>query len=142
MSTEVEPSGAAMNAQKLTSEDTAEVKVFVRFTTLREDVRKILKANHVAIQHMTDIEDVYRLIDFCWLRANGLPWLDRDVYAKLQRLMHQLSSVERIARFVWTDAQNCREDADLCLPSQLQGQRRRKARAHRRMFARGGERHE
>lgn len=117
------------------AEQNATVDVMVRFESLREQVRGILLANHVSINHMADIEDVYRVLDYCWLRSQGLPWLDRDVYNKLHALIHQLSSVERLARFIWRDAENGREGPELRLPPALKRQRRRKAKAHAQVFA-------
>jgi hypothetical protein len=122
----------------IASNEALTLTVKAKFQTLRESVRMILLEHGGAIRNMREIEDVYRLLDFRFLKNRGLPWLDRDAYNALHVSIHQIPSIERVARKIWADAQNGREDPDLILPVTIKRRRRLKEKAHRRMFADAG----
>lgn len=92
------------------------------FRKTEADVRSLLIRHHDRLEKCGTISEVYQVLDFEYLKLQGLPWLDSDAFKVLWPHLHKLSVVERAARKIWESP----NDPALKLADHLEAQRHRK----------------
>jgi len=109
-----------------------------RYARIKDQVKRILEEKAAEIQACATIQEAYTRIDWEWLKREGLPWLDYDIFRILSPRVHQFSTVERAARGFWDEAKRQPELAHLRLPDHLEAQRQRGQNDWRGMMGREG----